>query len=199
MTAITNSLSIAGVTTDRSKSKLLHKLVLVAFGVALLTVSAKIQVPFWPVPMTLQTLAVMGIAAAYGSRLGVATIIAYLLAGYAGAPVFAGPLAGPAYFAGPTVGFLAGFVVIAAIVGAAADRGWANSSFKLFGTMLAADIICFAMGFAWLAYMFVSASTGSTLGAATAFGIVNQYFVADFVKIAIAALAVPALSKVILR
>lgn len=199
MTAISNSRSIAGITSGRAGSSSLHQVLLVTFGVALLTLSAKVQVPFWPVPMTLQTLAVMGIAAAYGSRLGVATIVAYLAAGLAGAPVFAGPIAGPAYFMGPTAGFLAGFVVIAALVGAAADRGWANSTPKLFASMVVADIICFALGFAWLAYFFVSASSGNTLGAGVAYGVVSQYFLADFVKIAIAALAVPFLARAVAR
>jgi len=199
MSAIQKNQSIASIITANGSSKTLYQIGLVAFGIAILTASAKIQVPFWPVPMTLQTLAVMGIAAAYGSRLGVATILAYLAAGFAGAPVFAGAAAGPAYFVGPTAGFLAGFVVIAAIVGAAADRGWAASPAKLFGSMLFADVICFALGFAWLAYMFVSPSSGNTLGAATAYGIVSQYFLADLVKIAIAALAVPALAKIVSR
>lgn len=199
MTATSNSLSIAGITTGRTGSRLLHYTALVAFGVALLTLSAKIQVPFWPVPMTLQTLAVMGIAAAYGARLGVATILAYLAAGLAGAPLFAGPVAGVAYFMGPTAGFLAGFVVIAAIVGSVADRGWANSAPKLFSTMVLADVICFAMGFVWLAYVFVSPASGNTLGAGVAYDVVSQYFLADFVKIAIAALAVPMLARMVTR
>ncbi|MEL7429503.1 MAG: biotin transporter BioY, partial [Pseudomonadota bacterium] len=95
---------------------------LVLFGVSLIAISAKIQVPFWPVPMTLQSLAIAGLAAAYGLRLGMATIIAYLAAGYMGVPVFAGAVAGPLYFVGPTAGFLAGFVVLTAIVGFVADR-----------------------------------------------------------------------------
>ena len=150
--------------------------------------------------MTLQTLAIMAIAAAYGLRLGMATILAYLAIGLMGAPVFAGPIAGPAYFAGPTAGFLAGFVVIGAIVGWAADRGLARNPFKLAGSMLVADVICFALGFAWLAFIFVSPKTGSTLGAATAFNAaVAPYVLADLVKIAIAALAVPAIGSLIRR
>lgn len=180
-----------------SNSRLLTSALMIVFGAAVIAISAKIQVPFWPVPMTLQTLAIMGIAAIYGSRLGVATILAYLAAGFAGAPVFAGPAAGPLYFAGPTAGFLLGFVAIAAIVGYAADKGWAGNPFKLFGSMLAADIVCFALGFIWLGFMFVSAKSGTTLGGATAYAIVSQYFLADFVKIAIAALAVPAVGALL--
>lgn len=80
----------------------------------LLTLSAKVQVPFWPVPMTLQTMAVLGLAAALGPRLGLAAMLTYLAAGAAGLPVFAGTPErgiGLAYMAGPTGGYLAGFAV----------------------------------------------------------------------------------------
>jgi len=194
-----NSLAIAPNAVSGSELKVGQFVLFVLAGVALIALSAKIQVPFFPVPMTLQTLAIMGIAAAYGLRLGVSTILAYLVAGFAGAPVFAGPIAGPAYFMGPTAGFLLGFIVIAAMVGYAADKGIAKSPAKLFGTMLFADIICFALGFIWLGFMFVSANTGTTLGAATAYGVVSQYFLADFVKIAIAALMVPAIGKLLTK
>ena len=88
-------------------------------GALALAVSAKIQVPFTPVPMTLQTLVVLALGAAYGSRLAAATVGLYLLEGLLGLPVFAGALAGPAYMVGPTGGFLAGFLVAAALVGRA--------------------------------------------------------------------------------
>ena len=197
MNPISSSLALAPSLFANTRGKSIQYALLMVFGIALLAVSAKIQVPFWPVPMTLQTLAVMGIAAAYGSRLAVSTILAYLAAGFAGAPVFAGALAGPAYFAGPTAGFLLGFVAIAAIVGYAADKGWARNPVKLFASMLAADVLCFALGFIWLGFMFVSAKTGTTLGAATAYGVVSQYFLPDLVKIAIAALSVPAITKLL--
>lgn len=163
-------------------------------GIALITVSAKIQVPFWPVPMTLQTLAIMTIFATFGMRLGLATILGYLAVGFAGLPVFAGPIAGPLYFAGPTAGFLAGFVIAAVIVGYAADKGWGKSAFKMFGAMLIADVAIFALGFAWLGFMFVSQNTGTTLGAVTAFKFgVQPYIIADLVKMAIASGLIAAL------
>ncbi len=83
------------------------------FGVCLLTLSAKLQVPFWPVPMTMQTLVVLMLGMAYGPRLGAGTVLAYLLVGAAGLPVFAGTPErgiGLAYMMGPTGGFLMGFV-----------------------------------------------------------------------------------------
>ena len=68
-----------------------RNIVLVLVGTGILTLSAKISVPFWPVPMTLQTLAIMAIAAAYGRWLAVATVLAYLAEGFVGLPVFAYP------------------------------------------------------------------------------------------------------------
>ncbi len=167
---------------------------LIVIGVALLTLSAKIRVPFWPVPMTLQTFAVMGIEAAYGSRLGVATVLAYLAAGMAGLPVFAGTtLAGPSYFLGTTGGFLVGFIIAAYVVGLAADRGWDRSPIRLGAAMIVADAIVFFLGFIWLAW-FAQLSSGATgLGAESAWvNGVRNFLLADALKIAIAALAIPA-------
>jgi biotin transport system substrate-specific component len=166
---------------------------LVLIGVGILTLSAKISVPFWPVPMTLQTFAIMFIAAAYGSRLGVATILAYLAAGFAGIPVFAYAAAGPSYFLGTTGGFLIGFIFAAWIVGWAADRGWDRSSLRLGAAMIIGDAVVFLLGFIWLAW-FAQLSGGATgIGAASAWtnGVAN-YLLGDGLKIAIAALAVPA-------
>ncbi|MEM8749369.1 MAG: biotin transporter BioY [Pseudomonadota bacterium] len=143
-----------------------------------MTVSAKIQVLSTPVPVTLQTLAVFGIAAAYGRNLAVATILFYLAQGLVGMPVFAGAAAGPAYLFGPTAGYLAGFVVAAAIVGEAADRGMSRNAFVMFTVMLFADAIVFLMGFAWLATIIGPSK-------ALAAGVV-PFIAPDLVKIALA-------------
>jgi biotin transport system substrate-specific component len=173
---------------------------LVLTGTIILTISAKISVPFWPVPMTLQTLAIMAIAAAYGSRLAVATVLAYLLEGALGIPVFAGAGAGPAYLLGPTGGFLAGFIVLAWIVGTAADRGWDRSTPKLFAAMVFADIVVFALGIAWLALWAQMSSGGTGIGLESAIKFGAQPFVlGDLLKIALAALAVPAAWKLVDR
>lgn len=85
-------------------------------GAVLITLGAKLQVPFWPVPMTLHTLAVFFLAAAFGPRLGMAAMAAYLVAGAAGLPVFSGTPArgiGLAYMVGPTGGYLAGYLLAA--------------------------------------------------------------------------------------
>src|SRR4051795_5147205 len=94
-------------------SGVLRSVILVALGRALLTLSAKINLPLPYVPMTLQTLVVLMIGAAYGWRLGSATVVAYLAEGAVGLPVFAGPVGGLAPFFGPTGGYLVGFVLAA--------------------------------------------------------------------------------------
>lgn len=109
----------------------------------LIAASAHVSVPFWPVPMTLQTLAVMTIAGLFGARLGVAAMLAVLAEGALGLPVFAGGT-GIAVLAGPTAGYLAGMVAAAAIVGAA--RGpWQRA-----GAIVVATAVIYGTGVAWL-------------------------------------------------
>ncbi|MQB42057.1 biotin transporter BioY [Rhizobium sp. ICMP 5592] len=120
-------------------------------GAALMTIAAKTQIPFWPVPMTLHTLAVMALAIAFGPRIAVAIFFAYLVAGAAGLPVFSGSPErgiGLAYMAGPTGGYLAGYLVASWLVGTLAlGRGLVGRT----GAMLAGLVIVYALGLAWLA------------------------------------------------
>ena len=163
------------------------QIVLAVLGTLVLTLSAKTKVVLGPVDMSLQTLAVLLIAASFGFRLGVATLLLYLAEGAMGFPVFQSSPekgVGIAYMLGTTGGYLAGFVVMAAIVGWAADRGFDRNPIKLFGVMLAANAIMLTMGFAWLATL---------IGAekAWAFGVV-PFIVGDLIKVALAAALVPA-------
>ena len=172
-------------------------------GTAVIAISAKVKVPFFPVPMTLQTLAIMAIAATYGSRLAVATVLAYVAEGMLGLPVFTNTppaVAGPAYLLGPTGGFLLGFVAIAAIVGSAADRGFDRSIGKLAAALLAGEVVMMALGFAWLAW-FATLSSGATgLGIDKAFTAgVAPFILGDLLKLALVALAVPAVWGVLGR
>ena len=123
----------------------------VLLGSAALAVSAKIQVPFWPVPMTMQTLVVLLLGVGLGPRLGALAVLAYLAEGLAGLPVFAGPLAGPSAFTGPTAGFLAGFVPAAALTGWLAARGGVRTAPRGFLTMLAGHAAVFIPGVTGLA------------------------------------------------
>ncbi|MBA90896.1 MAG: biotin transporter BioY [Phyllobacteriaceae bacterium] len=171
-------------------SRLAAQAGLVVAGSLLIAAAAHVKVPFWPVPMTLQTLAIFAIAAAYGRNLAVATLLAYLAQGAVGMPVFTGG-AGLAYMAGPTGGYLAGFLVAAAMIGAAADRGWTARPVALFGAMLAGEVVILALGAAWLAVLFGAEK-------ALAFG-VGPFIAADVVKAALAAALVPALGALLAR
>lgn len=131
-------------------SALLRTVLLVLGGSALIALSARIQVPMWPVPMTMQTFAVLIIGLAGGARLGAASVAAYLLEGALGLPVFASG-GGLAYFAGPTAGYLIGFLVAAGVVGWLAERGWARSPLLAFAAMTIGTAIIFLFGVAWLA------------------------------------------------
>lgn len=134
------------------KSQAIHKALMVALGVVILTLASKLQVPFWPVPMTLQTLAVLMIAATAGARLGVATVLAWLALGAVGVPVFATG-AGLAYMAGPTGGYLAGFLAAAFVVGQLADRGYGRTLASALLMLLAGEVVIFALGVGWLAML----------------------------------------------
>jgi biotin transport system substrate-specific component len=171
-------------------ARLVAQILLVLGGTALLALAAKITVPFWPVPMTLQTLAVFLIAAAYGRDLAVATLLAYLAEGALGLPVFATG-AGLAYMAGPTGGYLVGFVAAAAIVGHAADRGFDRNAFVLFGAMMLGEIVILALGAAWLAVLFGAEK-------ALAFG-VGPFIVTDVIKIALATALVRAAVSLLVK
>ncbi|UWQ20675.1 biotin transporter BioY [Jannaschia sp. W003] len=113
-------------------------------GSVLIALAAQVSVPFYPVPMTLQTLAVLFVGLAFGARMGAATVALYLAEGLAGLPVFANGMNGVA-FAGPTAGFLVGFVAMAAIAGLAAGRGLA----AMIGAALVASAVLYVFGLAW--------------------------------------------------
>jgi biotin transport system substrate-specific component len=158
------------------KSQLLHKAVVVGLGVALLTLASKVQVPFWPVPMTLQVLAVLMIGATAGARLGGATVLAWLGLGALGAPVFATG-AGLAYMVGPTGGYLAGFLAAALVVGYLADKGHGRTIGSALLMLLAGVVIIYALGLGWL---------GSLIGAEKAIAAGLMPFIpAEVLKVAL--------------
>ena len=123
-------------------------------GSLLLAASAKVQVPFWPVPMTMQSMVVILLGMAYGSRLAAATVLFYLAQGAFGLPVFAGAGAGPAYMMGPTGGYLAGFVLGAFATGWLAERGWDRTPLKAVAAMAIGHAMVFVPGVAWMAVLF---------------------------------------------
>jgi biotin transport system substrate-specific component len=179
---------------DKGAARLATQIFLAVVGTLVLTVSAKTKVVLGPVDISLQTLAVLLIASAFGLRLGVATLLLYMAEGAMGLPVFQGTPEkglGIAYMLGSTGGYLAGFVVMAAIVGWAADRGWDRNPIKLFGAMLAAEAVMMAMGFAWLALLIGPEKSWQ-------FG-VAPFVVGDLIKVALAASLVPAVWSLLRR
>lgn len=168
-------------------ARLAAQAILALGGTLLLALSAKTKVVLGPVDMSLQTLAVLLIAAAFGMRLGVATLLLYLAEGAMGLAVFQGTPEkgiGLAYMLGPTGGYLAGFLVMAAMVGWAADRGWDRNPAKLLGAMLAGECLMMLMGFSWLAAL-IGPDKAWQFGVA-------PFLVGDLVKLALAAALVPA-------
>ncbi len=132
---------------------ILWRVALVMVGTAILAMSARVAIPlpFSPVPVTGQTLAVLLIGAVLGARLGAATVGAYLLEGLVGLPVYAGGAAGLVQLTGPTGGYLVGFVAAAACVGWAAERGWTRTIVATVLAMLVGEALIYAFGLAWLA------------------------------------------------
>lgn len=130
----------------------LWRIAAVALGTALLALAARIEIPlpFSPVPVTGQTFAVLVIGASLGARLGALTVAAYVLEGVIGLPVFAGGTSGIARVVGPTGGFLAGFIVAAAVIGWLAERGWTRTIPSTIAAMIVGEIAIYALGLAWL-------------------------------------------------
>lgn len=186
-TAISARPFISLALPENRAARLVVQAVLAFAGTALLVLSAKTRVALGPVDMSLQTLAVMLIAATFGMRLGVATLLLYMLEGALGWPVFQGTPErgiGLAYMAGTTGGYLAGFVVMAAIVGWAADRGLDRGFFRFLGVLLVAEAAMMAMGYAWLAAIIGPDAAWSA-------GVV-PFLVPDLVKVGLAAAIMPA-------
>lgn len=180
--------------------------VLVVLGIAALAICAqiKIMVPPSPVPINLGTLAVLTIGAAYGPRLGLATILGYMLIGAAGFDIFASSTAesnGLSYMSGTTGGYLLGYVLAVGYLGWAARRGLDRSVEGMGGAMLIANVLIYLPGLLWLGFliqqgMFDAATYDSVQAQTLAWGF-TPYVIGDLLKLGVAALIVPALWKLI--
>lgn len=168
---------------DSGAANMARLVVLAIAGSALMAIAAKIQVPMWPVPMTMQTFAVLVIAMSYGLRLGGATLLLYLAEGAAGLPVFASG-GGLAYFGGPTAGYLAGFLVAAILVGWLAQKGWDRDVVRTLIAMALGTVVIFVLGVAWLAIFLGDADKAIASG-------LTPFLLGAAVKIALAAAVLP--------
>lgn len=156
-TPLTNKVLSELVLTGEGAALWLRRAALVALGVAAMAVAAKITVPMWPVPMTMQTFVVLSVGAAYGPRLGAATLLSYLALGAAGADVFTGSSAtvgGLAYMMGGTGGYLFGFLLAALLLGRLARLGWDRRMPRMIAAMLAGQTLIFLPGVLWLGHLY---------------------------------------------
>jgi biotin transport system substrate-specific component len=163
---------------------LTKRVLMVLGGSLLIALAARVSVPMYPVPMTLQTLAVLVVGLSYGARMGAATLLAYLAEGAIGLPVFAGGNAGLAYMMGPTGGFLAGFVLMAWLAGLASDRGLTRGFLGAALAALVASAVLYLPGLAWPA-----AVMGKTVPELLS-GWMLPFLTGDAVKAGLAALVV---------
>lgn len=163
---------------------LTFKIGAVLLGTLFLAASSWIEVPMYPVPMTMQTLAVTLVGAFYGWRLGALTILAWLGEAMVGLPVLAGGAGGFLHFTGPTLGYLVSFPIMGALVGLAAERGWTRNVIAGFAVMLGANALCLAIGGTYLGYLF-GAEIALTQG-------VTPFILGGVLKSALAAMTVMA-------
>lgn len=142
---------------EGNANRAIRATVLAFVGTLLLTLSAKVQVPFYPVPMTMQTFVVLGIGMAYGWRLGGATLLLYMAEGAMGLPVFAGTPEkgiGLAYMMGGTGGYLVGFVLAAMATGWLAEKGMDRSVVGTAVAMLVGNALIYVPGVLYLGVLF---------------------------------------------
>ncbi len=163
----------------------LYDVALVSGGSLLIALAAQIAIPlpFSPVPITGQTLAVLLVGVLLGSRRGASSLLLYLAEGALGLPVFAGGRCGFLYLLGPTGGYLLGFVVAAFVTGWLAERGWDRRVRSNVPVMLLGNAIIYALGLPWLAH-FVGATRVLALG-------FYPFIVGDLLKITLASLSLP--------
>lgn len=158
---------------------------MITSGAALTAVLAQVVVPLWPVPVTGQTLAVLLVGATLGAWRGAASLGLYALIGIAGVPVFNSGASGIAQLAGPTGGYIVGFVLAAYATGWCAQRQWDRGIVKAAVTMAVGTLVTFAIGLPWLAYT-LDLNLSQTLSAG-----LYPFIPGGIVKAAIAAALLP--------
>lgn len=160
---------------------------------ALIAIAAQIaiNVPFSPVPLTLQPVAVLFVGAALGSRRGAAAVALYLFEGIIGLPVFAQAHGGAIWLVGATGGYLLAYPLAAFVAGWFSEHGWGSTILRAVAGMLAALAVAYAGGWSWLAIL-AGPRAAFTLG-------ITPFVVADIVKITIAAAMLPYAQRLVTR
>jgi biotin transport system substrate-specific component len=188
------AMTIPSVVIDRLvRGRAAADMLLVISASALIAIAAQIAIPlpFTPVPLTLQPLAVIFIGVALGSTRGAAAAALYLLEGFSGLPVFAQGHGGAFWLAAPTAGYLFSYPFAAWVAGFVSERGWGSSIVRAVSGMLVALTVIYAGGWSWLAIL-------TDARYAFAAGVV-PFVVADIVKVALGAALLPKAQKLIAR
>ena len=172
-----------------TQSKLIKNLLLAFMASLLLAISSKIKIPFYPVPMTMQTFVVLIIGISFGWKLGLGTILLYLFEGILGLPVFSGTPEkglGLVYFTGPTMGYLIGFLFTTYFVG---RFEYNNNLILNFLKLLFATSLIYMLGMLWLGTLIGWDKPIFNLGA-------KPFLLAELFKISLATLSIPLIKKI---
>ena len=177
--------------------KVFKSFIVIFLGTLALTISAKLKIPFYPVPMTMQTFVVVFLGIAFGYKIGLATVSIYLLEGVIGLPVFSNSPEkgiGLIYFTGPTMGYLIGFLASVFLIGYLRLDDWtkkSDESVKLFILnfikLLISVSTIYLFGLFWLSYLI-------GLDKAILFGL-KPFWIAELFKMSILALLIPFILK----
>ncbi len=188
-----NKVLIEAIGPQQGMARLVKQAALVVLGIVLLTVMAKIKVPMWPVSISMGTFAVLAVGAAYGPRLGLATIMGWMILGALGMDVFqssSADLNGVTYMMGSTGGYLLGYVLAVLALGLAARRGWDRSVLWMALAMLIGNAIIYVPGILWLGQLYGWDQPILAWG-------LTPFLIGDALKLVLAALIVPGLWKLI--
>ena len=170
------------------ETSIVKNLFIAILGSILLAISAKIKIPFYPVPMTMQTFVVLLLGISLGWKLGLFTVVLYLVEGIAGLPVFAGTPEkgmGIVYFTGPTMGYLIGFLAAVYLTG---FFTFDNNFFKNFSKLLFSVSFIYILGLIWLGSLIGWDKPVFKLGA-------QPFLLAELFKISLLALLIPTILK----
>ena len=179
--------SILAKTLRGDGQTLTQNILLILGGSILIALSAQIAIPlaFTPIPITGQTFAILMVGMVLGSRRGALAVVAYLIEGASGLPVFAGGTSGIIPLLGPTAGFLFGFIPAAFLVGFLAERGWGKTPLTTGLAMILGNAVIYIFGLTVL-----SMWLGTTLGTTLTFGFL-PFYMGDVLKLILAAALMP--------
>ncbi|PTW51109.1 biotin transport system substrate-specific component [Rhodovulum kholense] len=193
--ALTEKVLVDNIMPRNGALRVARDAALVVAGIAILALAAHIKVPMFPVPMTMTTFAVLTLGAAYGPRLGLITILGYMGVGALGFDVFAGSsaeLSGLTYMMGSTGGYLVGYVLATLALGTFARAGWDRSMGRMAVAMLVGNVVLYVPGLIWLGQLYGWDQPILAWG-------LTPFLLGDALKLALAALAVPAVWRLIGR